>query len=121
MSRLIVIDASVILKWALPPDTEPHQPEALAIAEAFTEGDVDVALPALWYFEVGNILLRKYPEHADKDLLDLRDQLCSFEKSMTDEWQHQMLTLTTRHRVTLLRRRLSYSRHRQWRCVRHRR
>jgi predicted nucleic acid-binding protein len=100
MSRLIVIDASVILKWVLPPDAELNQPEALAVAEALTEGDVDVALPALWYFEVGNILIRKYPEHADKDLADLRDQLASFEKPMTDDWQRQILALTKRHRVT---------------------
>jgi predicted nucleic acid-binding protein len=100
MSGLIVIDASVILKWVLPPDAEPNQPEALAVAEALTEGDVDVALPILWYFEVGNILIRKYPEHADNDLADLRDQLASFEKPMTDDWQRQILALTNRHRVT---------------------
>lgn len=84
----------------LPPNTEPSQPEALAVAEALTEGDVDVALPALWYFEVGNISIRKYPEHADNDLADLRDQLASFEKPMTDDWQRQILALPNRHRVT---------------------
>ncbi|MGX2041740.1 hypothetical protein ACWJKU_16655 [Methylocaldum sp. MU1018] len=50
MSGLIVIDASVIRKGVLPPDAEP-----------LTEGNVGVALPALWYFEVGNILIRNMP------------------------------------------------------------
>jgi predicted nucleic acid-binding protein len=100
MSRLVVIDASVILKWVLPPEAEPDQPRALALSEAVAEGHIDVALPALWYFEVGNILIRKYPEHADEDLADLRAQLSSFEKSMSDDWQRQILALTARHRVT---------------------
>jgi predicted nucleic acid-binding protein len=69
MSRLVVIDASVILKWVLPPEAEPDQSMALALSEAVIDGHVDVALSALWYFEVGNILIRKYPEHT----LHLRD------------------------------------------------
>ena len=100
MSGLIVIDASVILKWVLPPDFEPDRLQALAVAEAIAGGDLAIALPSLWYFEVGNILIRKYPGHANEDLADLRDQLCAFERPMTGDWQNQILALAVRHPVT---------------------
>lgn len=100
MGSPIVIDASVILKWVLPPDREPHHAQAQAIAEAMAENRLSVAVPVLWYFEVGNILIRKYPDQAAEDLADLRKHLLMFEQAMTADWQSRILDLTARYHVT---------------------
>lgn len=108
MSGLIVIDVSVILQWVLPPGTKPHQPEALPYEEVINDGRGGCR-------SAGSLVFRSRQYFADQDLLDFRDQLCSFEKSMTDvtpnaDIGHPPL----RH---LLRRRLSCSRHLQRRRV----
>lgn len=93
MSGPVVVDASVILKWVLPKDDEPHHGQALRLAEAIAEGRVEAALPTLWLFEVGNILARKHPKDAAADLADLRIQLAAFEKPMTERWLSQAARL----------------------------
>lgn len=60
--KLIVADASVILKWVFPPDTETYQIEARRLGAALGNGEMVCALPTLWYYEVGNILSRRHPE-----------------------------------------------------------
>lgn len=100
MNGPLVLDASVILKWVLPPEQEPYHVQAQAIAEAVAEKRVSVRVPALWYFEVGNILIRKYPSDAANDLADLRTHLALSESVMTKDWQGQILNLTSRYRVT---------------------
>ena len=72
MKRLLVPDASVILKWVLPPETEPNVREALAILDEFVAGDIVLAVPALWYFEVGNTVARLVPQEAGKYMEQLR-------------------------------------------------
>jgi len=47
----VVVAASALSKWVLPPDAEPCQTRAPAIAPALTEGQIDVCVPSLWYFE----------------------------------------------------------------------
>ncbi len=61
---VFVPDASVILKWTLPPENEPFADQALALRESLISGIATLAVPSLWYFEVGNTLARKYPETA---------------------------------------------------------
>jgi predicted nucleic acid-binding protein len=100
MNETVVIDASVILKWVLPPDAEPYQHQALKLAEAVANSRIEVALPALWYFEVGNILIRKYRQHGDADLADLREQLAGSERPISEAWQNQILRLTSLYSVT---------------------
>ncbi len=72
MNRLFVPDASVILKWVLPPENEPNSQEALAILDQFVAGDIVLAVPSLWYFEVGNTLARLVPQEAGEYLKQLR-------------------------------------------------
>ncbi|MBI5970202.1 MAG: type II toxin-antitoxin system VapC family toxin [Deltaproteobacteria bacterium] len=72
--KVIVPDASAILKWALGGD-EPERESALRILNGWLEGKYEIILPSLWIFEVGNILSRREPELAKKilcELLDLR-------------------------------------------------
>ena len=58
---VIVPDASVILKWVLEKEDEPDQPHALLLQEAVLAGHVDIRLPTLWRYEVGNVLGLKQP------------------------------------------------------------
>ncbi len=73
MSRvaLVVPDASVLLKWVLPAAREPQVEQAIALLNAFRDGVVDVLLPSLWIFEVGNVLARNYPDSAKERLAAL--------------------------------------------------
>jgi predicted nucleic acid-binding protein len=60
----IVPDASIILKWVLPPENEPYSKQAHAISQAFYDNEIDLIVPSLWVYEVGNVLTIKYPEVA---------------------------------------------------------
>lgn len=72
MTELLVPDASVILKWVLPPENEPGAGNALAILDRFVAGEVLLAVPALWYFEVANTVSRLAPDEAGSCLRELR-------------------------------------------------
>lgn len=100
MPKLAVIDASVILKWVLPPGVEPFQLQAVSLAEAIAQGRLVVRLPSLWFFEVGNILIRKYRQDADRDLADLRQQLGQCEQPVSVGWQREIIRLTGAYPVT---------------------
>jgi predicted nucleic acid-binding protein len=60
----VVPDASIILKWVLPQENEPYSKQAHAISQAFYDNEIDLILPSLWVYEVGNVLTLKYPEVA---------------------------------------------------------
>ena len=60
----IVPDASIILKWVLPRENEPYSRQAHAISQAFYDNEIDLIVPFLWVYEVGNVLTVKYPEVA---------------------------------------------------------
>lgn len=60
----VVPDASIILKWVLPQENEPYSKQAHAISQAFYDNEIDLILPALWVYEVGNVLTLKYPDVA---------------------------------------------------------
>jgi predicted nucleic acid-binding protein len=61
---LVVPDASVILKWVLEREREEDAPKALQVLDAFLAERIDISLPTLWRYEVGNILGLKQPELA---------------------------------------------------------
>ncbi len=63
---IIVPDASVILKWVLEKASEPDQVQARWLQEAILFGQVTIALPALWRFEVGNVLSLKQSKLAQE-------------------------------------------------------
>lgn len=58
---IIVPDASVILKWVLEKSSEPDQVQARWLQEAILTDQVEIRLPTLWRFEVGNVLGLKLP------------------------------------------------------------
>jgi predicted nucleic acid-binding protein len=58
MKRLLVPDASVILKWVLKTD-EADAEKALSLLSSWVAGEVEILLPSLWVYEVGNIVGRK--------------------------------------------------------------
>ncbi|MHB1286351.1 MAG: type II toxin-antitoxin system VapC family toxin [Leptospirales bacterium] len=62
--KIFVPDASILLKWVLPGELEPHRDKALSVRESFLQGRIDLLVPSLWIYEVGNILGRHCPEDA---------------------------------------------------------
>ena len=67
----VVPDASIILKWVLPQESEPHSKQARAIGEAFCDNEIDLLVSSLWVYEVGNVLAIKHPEVAQALLVHL--------------------------------------------------
>lgn len=61
---IVVLDASVILKWVLEKDHEPDYQQAAKLQQAFLDQLIDIRLPTLWKYEVGNILGLKKPSVA---------------------------------------------------------
>lgn len=97
--RVVVPDASVILKWALPSADEPDLGPALALRDAIAGGNVRAIVPQLWIYEVGNTLARRPPDRADRVLeVLLRFDLESAPPSPA--WVERVLGLTRRYGVT---------------------
>jgi predicted nucleic acid-binding protein len=57
--RLIVPDASIIIKWALPTAGERAAEQALEFLADWQAGAIDLLAPSLWRYEVTNVLARK--------------------------------------------------------------
>ena len=45
--KLVVPDASVLLKWVLPEEREPHAAQAIAIRDVFIAGRIRLLVPPL--------------------------------------------------------------------------
>ena len=41
-------DASVLLKWVLPGDMEPHRGKALSVRESLIQARIGLLVPSLW-------------------------------------------------------------------------
>lgn len=93
-----VVDASVLLKWLLPAEQEEHVLQADAIRDALCDGQVEVVVPALWRFEVGNTLCRLVPQHA-QELLGLCVDL-GVQDVKNNQWVHEAVRLATTYPVT---------------------
>jgi predicted nucleic acid-binding protein len=63
--RVVVPDASVLLKWVLPGKDEEETDQALRIRDAATRGELLLKAPSLWLYEVGNTLSRKFPRQCN--------------------------------------------------------
>jgi predicted nucleic acid-binding protein len=68
LNRKYVVDASVILKWILGDERESDQEKAMQLLNTWVEGNVTIAAPVLWQFEVGNVLGRVLPEEAPEKM-----------------------------------------------------
>jgi predicted nucleic acid-binding protein len=65
--RRCVPDASVLLKWVLP-SGEPDSRAALKLRDQAVAGRIELIVPPLWLYEVGNTLGRRHPDIADAAL-----------------------------------------------------
>ena len=98
--KVVVPDASVILKWVLPdPKGEQDMETALHLRDSAARGKISIKVPSLWLYEVGNTLTRRFAERSQ----DLLEALVAFnldESGMDDKWLHQTIALTRRYNVT---------------------
>lgn len=62
--EIFVPDASVILKWAIGLESELDREKAIHILDAWVGNNIEIVLPELWVFEVGNVLGRMVPDSA---------------------------------------------------------
>jgi predicted nucleic acid-binding protein len=52
----LVLDASVAVKWAIPPAREPFAEASLRLLKRYVDGEVEFIVPDIFWAEVGNIL-----------------------------------------------------------------
>ena len=58
---IVVPDASVILKWVLEKGEGKEVSKALELQNTFIAEHLDLQVPTLWQYEVGNVLGLKQP------------------------------------------------------------
>ncbi|MBN1652310.1 MAG: type II toxin-antitoxin system VapC family toxin [Deltaproteobacteria bacterium] len=97
-ARILVPDASVLLKWVLNSSDEPDRERAVAFRSAWLEGEFELLVPSIWAYEVGNVLGLKAPRQASK-LLELLLALDLKEVSAS-EIAATALSLMGRYKVT---------------------
>ena len=96
---LVVPDASVLLKWVLPSDDEPDADKALLLRAAIVDEAVRALLPALWLYEVGNTIARRFPTHAS-DWLSALMKFGLEEAAPSHPWLAKTVELTRRFDVS---------------------
>ena len=97
--NVVVPDASVILKWALPSGDEPDACRALLLRNAIRDDLVRAIVPSLWLYEVGNTVARRFPTHAGTWL----SSIVKFglqESPVSSRWLAQVLELTASYPVS---------------------
>lgn len=97
--RLIVPDASVLLKWVLRTGDEQDINQALNIRDAAVRGELLLKVPSLWLYEIGNTLSRRFPKQCNEAL----GAFLSFgleEAVWSDVWLEQCLLLIQRYKIT---------------------
>jgi len=99
MIEIIVPDASVLLKWAFKSADENDKDNAMSFLNAWLDGKVEILLPKLWSYEVGNILMLKTPRTAH-NLMEIFLGYHFNELDMTSELCKETLTLMQKHHVT---------------------
>ena len=66
---IVVLDASVILKWLLEdPTREPDTEKALALVESVLRAQLEVLQPVHWLAEVAAVAARLVPQTAESDV-----------------------------------------------------
>ncbi|MBM4293397.1 MAG: type II toxin-antitoxin system VapC family toxin [Deltaproteobacteria bacterium] len=66
--KKLVVDASVMIKWVAGDPAEADQDQAMKLLQAWMSGEVELMAPALWQYEVGNLLGRRLPQEAEEKL-----------------------------------------------------
>ena len=95
---IVTPDASVLLKWVLPGDDEPDGDAALSLRDDAVAGAVELVVPQLWTYEVGNTLARRFPDQAGELLASLSDFGLT-EARLDVRWRTQALSLAVSYQV----------------------
>ncbi len=78
---IVVLDASVVLKWLLEdPAREPDTEKAFALIESVVSGRLEILQPVHWLVEVAAVAARLVPQTAVADV----EMLAAFEFPTTD-------------------------------------
>ena len=96
---IVTPDASVLLKWVLPGDDEPDAAAALSLRDEAVAGAVELVVPQLWVYEVGNTLARRFPDQAGELLASLVD-FGLMEARLDARWRTQTIALAVTYEVT---------------------
>ncbi len=54
--QILIVDASVAIKWFPPFDSEPLAAAARALLDRWSRAEIQIAVPDLFWTEIGNIL-----------------------------------------------------------------
>ena len=96
---IVVPDASVLLKWLLPDGEEGDTDAALSLRDEAIAGAIDLVVPQLWIYEVGNTLVRRFPEQAD-ELLGSLVEFDLAEARLDSGWRRQAVALAAAYGVS---------------------
>ena len=95
---IVTPDASVLLKWVLPVDDEEDGDAALSLRDEAVSGSVELVVPQLWLYEVGNTLARRFPDQASELLASLTDFGLT-EARLDLRWRTQAVSLAVAYEV----------------------
>ena len=93
----LLVDASVALKWFLPPEREPRADLARELI-----GNSSLLTTTLVIHEIANILVRSsgLSKPEIKRAMNLLDDICGEPAGLTREDREMSIELATRHRIT---------------------
>ena len=95
---IVTPDASVLLKWVLPGDREQDTDAALALRDEAAAGTLDLVVPQLWIYEVGNTLARRFPDVVGELLASLVDFGLT-EAKLDSRWRTRAVSLSLTYGV----------------------
>ncbi len=95
---IVTPDASVLLRWVLPGDDEQDTAAALALRDEAVGGTIELVVPQLWVYEVGNTLARRFPDDADELLASLVDFGLT-EARLDTDWRTRAVSLSVTYGV----------------------
>ena len=93
---IVTPDASVLLKWVLPGNDE--QDAALLLRDEAVAGAIELVVPQLWIYEMGNTLARRFPDDADELLASLADFGLT-EARLDSRWRTRAVSLSVTYGV----------------------
>ena len=96
---IVTPDPSVLLKWVLPGDDEQDTDAALALRDEAVAGTLDLVVPQLWIYEVGNTLARRFPDDAGELLASLAGFGLT-EAKLDSRWRARAVSLAVTYGVT---------------------
>ena len=95
---IVTPDASVLLKWVLPGDDERDTKAALSLRDEAVAGAIELVVPQLWIYEVGNTLARRFADQADELLASLADFGLT-EARLDSRWRTRTVSLAVTYEV----------------------